>query len=74
VTTLARERESRKQAEEALRTIEEGDSQCECEDHSSPDCCAKVIGRDPGFFCAHCFAGAALSKPVQEPAERERGK
>ncbi len=52
--------EREKRLEDALRTIEESDWQCGCDDHSSPDCCAKVIGRDPGFFCAHCFAGAVL--------------
>jgi hypothetical protein len=50
--------------EAILRTIEESDAQCECDDHSSLDCCAQVIGRDPGFFCAHCFAGAALIEQV----------
>lgn len=44
---------------EALREIRDGDSlgcrQCECEDHSSPDCC---INSD--YFCPTCIAGAAL--------------
>jgi hypothetical protein len=55
-------RVERDQAWAALRTIEESDYKCECDDHLAPDCCATVIGRDPGFFCARCFAGAIIAR------------
>lgn len=72
-STLARERESRKQAEAALRDVKSlVDSQItylqalaknnDLSDHGTGKLAAFMNMRD------------ALSKPVQEPAERERGK
>ena len=57
---LARYKASHEELVKALEKIHQhpgNKSRCECEDHSSPDCCSQA---DRDFFCPDCIAGAAL--------------
>lgn len=54
----------------ALLKIQDGDGagcrRCECDDHTSPDCCNNP---DIGYFCPTCIAASALA--AQERISRE---
>jgi hypothetical protein len=51
-----------REALEKIRDQEHALSPCECDDHTSPECCANA----QDFYCAACIAGAALAK-VEQP-------
>jgi hypothetical protein len=71
---VARERESRKQAETA---IEEFERKRGIHDGDHVFCCTnngRCLRCEESYIAAEAKLHDALSNPVQEPAERERGK